>query len=334
VNRMMPLAAGLVALAGLAAAPAQATFPGENGRLVFQRPIGKQSDLFTVRPNGRALHRLTRTRLFEDRAEWSADGRRLAFAGSNLSGSREEIWTMSAGGGQRRALTSFGTISAAPTWSPDDRIAFFTLSDFPPPASEDEPPPPAEIHSMTQDGNDEQRLTNDDEIQTDPTWSPDGSTIAYIHWCEVPGEEGAFDLALYAMNRDGTGQRPLLDCSAKRFISNANWSPDGARLVFEVATARPRARSGEGRQSDIAVINADGTGLRRLTRTAAHETHPVWSPDGRRIAFTSDRHAKGGELELLGPAFELYTMRADGRGLRRLTHNRVPDLHPNWQPIP
>jgi TolB protein len=70
-----------------------------------------------------------------------------------------------------------------------------------------------------------------------------------------------------------------------------------------------------------------------LTETAALETHPVWSPDGRRIAFTSDRHAKGGGLELLGPAFELYTMRADGRGIRRLTRNRVPDLHPNWQPI-
>jgi Tol biopolymer transport system component len=333
VKRMTLVAAGLAALAALAAAPAHATFPGENGRLVFQRPIGEQSDLFTIKPSGKALHRRTRTRLFEDRAEWSADGRHLAFAGSNRSGSREEIWTMSASGRQRRALTSFRSISAAPTWSPDGRIGFFTLSDFPPPASDDDPPPPAEIHSMAADGTDDQRLTNDDEIQTDPTWSPDGSSIAYIHWCEVPGEEGAFDLALYVMNRDGTGQRPLLDCSAKRFISNANWSPDGRRLVFEVATARPSGRS-SGRQSDIAVINADGTGLRRLTRTAALETHPVWSPDGRRIAFTSDRHARRGRLEPLGPAFELYTMRADGRDVRRITRNRVPDLHPNWQPIP
>lgn len=332
MKRLMLAAAGLATLSALAATPAHATFPGKNGRLVLERPIGKQSDLFTVKPNGQSLRRLTRTRLFEDRAEWSADGRALAFAGSNMSGSREEIWTMAADGGQRRALTSFGSISAAPTWSPDGRIAYFTLSDFPPPASEDDPPAPAEIHSLAADGTDDQRLTNDTEIQTDATWSPDGSTIAYIHWCPVAGEEGSFDLTLYAMNRDGTGQRPLLACSAKRFISNANWSPDGRQLVLEVATERPRGR-GEDGQSDIAVINADGTGLRRLTRTRALETHPVWSPDGRRIAFTSDRHATRGPFELLGPAFELYTMRADGRGIRRITHNEVPDLHPNWQPI-
>ena len=238
---------------------------------------------------------------------------------------------MNASGGQRRALTSFGSISAAATWSPDGRIAYFTLKDFPPSGPND-PPPPAEIYSMTADGEDQQRLTNDTEVQTDPTWSPDGSTIAYIHWCKVPGEEGAFDLTLYLMNRDGSNQRPLLACSAKRFISNANWSPNGRQLVFEVAAPRPRGRGGD-RQSDIAVINADGTGLRRLTRTAALETHPVWSPDGRRIAFTSDRHASRGRLEMLGPAFELYTMRADGRNVRRITRNRVPDLHPSWRPV-
>jgi TolB protein len=332
VNRMTLVAAGLATLAGAAAAPAHATFPGENGRLVFQRPIGQQIDLFTVKPSGGALRRLTRTPAWEEQAEWSPDGRRLAFARSRPSGSPTEIWTMSSAGKERRALTSFDSFSNAPTWSPDGRVAYFTLRDFPP-ASEDEPPPPAEIYSMTQEGGDQQRLTNDTEIQTDPSWSPDGSRIAYIQWRAVPGRPGVFDLALYVMNRDGTDQRPLLGFSAKRDIVNAKWSPDGRRLVFEVATGRPSGRSAGSRQSDIAVINADGTGLRRLTRTAALETHPVWSPNGRRITFTSDRHAKRGRVEPLGPAFELYTMRADGRDLRRITRNRVPDLRPDWQPL-
>jgi TolB protein len=333
VNRTLLVAAGVAALTGLAAAPAQATFPGENGRLVFERPIGAQTDLFTVKPNGKGLRRLTRTRTWEERAEWSPDGRRLAYARSAPSGTPAEIWTMTARGRDRRPLTRFGSISMAPSWSPDGRIAYWTLRDFPPP-SEDEPPPPAEIYSMTQDGGDQQRLTHDTEIQTDAQWSPDGSTIAYSQWREVPGEPGVFDFGLSLMNRDGTNQRPLLDVSPRRDVLTQSWSPDGRRLVFEIATARPSGRERGSRQSDIAVINADGTGLRRLTRTAALETHPVWSPDSRRIAFTSDRHARRGRLDRLGRAFELYTMRADGSDVRRITRNRVPDLHPDWQPRP
>ena len=73
---------------------------------------------------------------------------------------------------------------------------------------------------------------------------------------------------------------------------------------------------------------------RRLTRTPALETNPVWSPDGRRIAFTSDRHVKRGERERWGRDFELYLMRVNGARIRRLTRNSVPDLVPDWQPIP
>ena len=236
---------------------------------------------------------------------------------------------MSATGADRRALTSFGSASSSPTWSPDGRIAFFTLRDFP----DFDGLPPAEIYSMTGDGGDQQRLTNDEEIQTDPEWSPDGTSIAYTAWQAVPGEEGVFDLGLYLMDPGGTNQRPLLDFSAKRDIASQDWSPDGKRLVVEFISATPSGRKPKSRQSDIAVVNADGTGQRFLTRTAALETNPVWSPDGRRIVFASDRHARKGQLERNGPAFELYGMRADGSHIRRLTHNRVPDLHPNWQPL-
>jgi Tol biopolymer transport system component len=187
---------------------------------------------------------------------------------------------------------------------------------------------------MTADGADQVRLTNDTEIQTDPEWSPDGTTIAYSQWYAVPGEPGVFDLGLSLMNRDGTNPRALLGQSARRDIVSHSWSPDGRRLVLEIATADPAGRTPGSRQSDLAIVNADGTGLRRLTRTAARGANPVWSPDGRRIAFVGDRHARRGKLERGGPAFELYTMRVDGGDIRRITHNRVPDLHPDWQPLP
>jgi Tol biopolymer transport system component len=333
MKRSVSVAVVLAVTAGLAATPAHATFPGRNGLLVFQRPVGKQIDLYTMASDGGGVRRLTRTATWEEKPEWSPDGQRLAVALSRPSGEPTEIATLDATGGNRRALTTFGSVSHAPTWSPDGRIAYFTLHGVPKPPSPDDPPP-AELYSMTTDGTDQQRLTNDKTIQTDAEWSPDGSVIAYDQWRAVAGRPGVFDIGLSVMNRDGTNQRPILAVTKRRDIASQSWSPDGKRLVVELISGRPHGRDG-GRQSDIAIVNADGTGLRPLTRTAANETEPVWSPDGTRIAFASDRHVRRGKhLDRNGPAFEIYTMNADGGGVRRITHNHVPDLYPDWQALP
>jgi TolB protein len=333
IRKTLALLALPAALAG--AAPAWATFPGGNGKLVFQRPVGKQMDLFTIRPDGSHVKRLIGGRAFEEKAEWSPDGRRIAFARGAPSGLPAEIWTAGARGGDPRRLTTWNDLAGAPTWTPANRIVYFTTKDFPPQASPDDPLPPSELYSMASDGGDQRRLTTDEVIQVDPAVSPADGTVAYIAYRPVAGEPGVFDLGLFSIAADGSGPKAPAPFSARRDVLNASWSPDGSRIVFEVAWARPRGNTGGShRQSDLLVMNADGTGLHRLTLTRALETNPVWSPDGRLIAFTSDRHVKRGKRERWGPDFELYVMRANGSRIRRLTHNSVPDLVPDWQPIP
>ena len=150
----------------------------------------------------------------------------------------------------------------------------------------------------------------------------------------MPGQPGVFDLGVSAMNTDGTGTRVILPCAAARDIASFAWSPDGTQLILEIATGTPAGRTPHTRQSDLAIVAADGSGLRRLTRTAALETNPVFSPDGRFVAFTSDRASRSRRQERNGKAFELYTMRIDGSDIRRVTANGVPDLHPDWQALP
>jgi TolB protein len=101
------------------------------------------------------------------------------------------------------------------------------------------------------------------------------------------------------------------------------WSPDGRRLAFiagEVGANGSPVLVGD----DLYVANGDGSGLRRLTRDAAHEAAPAWSSDGRRIVFVrSPAGGSGGS--------SIAVVNADGTGLRRLTHGEI-DLEPVWAP--
>lgn len=325
--------AAAAALAAFAAAPAQAAFPGANGKLVFQRAAGNQLDLVTVAPDGTGARTIAGTGRFEEEAQWSPDGQRIAYALSGPGGSPTEIVTVDANGGDLRRVTKFGSFTTAPSWSPTgDRLVFFSLKDYAPPR-EDRPPPPSDLYTAGVDGSSVTRVTNDRKIQLDPVWSPDGRTIAYAQFKPVPGRPGVVDMAILLRDADGSNPRQLTKFSPYRDTFNPSWSPDGRSIVFEVARPLPGRRTGE-RQSDLAVIDADGTGERQLTRTAALETNPAWSPDGRFVAFSGDVHVKRGPRERQGPKFEIYTMAADGSAITRLTRNRVADFTPDWQPLP
>src|SRR5438874_12729895 len=103
--------------------------------------------------------------------------------------------------------------------------------------------PPFDIFAMQANGSQQTDLTNEPAEDTHATWSPDGSKIAYARaW---------FDWEIYVMNADGSGQTDLTnDSSADDY--DPSWSPDGTQIAFVRAS---------GSDSDLYVINVDGTGL-------------------------------------------------------------------------
>jgi TolB protein len=109
---------------------------------------------------------------------------------------------------------------------------------------------------------------------------------------------------------------------------NPNWSPDGNNIAYEQISLF------NVRQSDIWLMNADGSSKRRITATRVYETNPAFSPDGTQIAFTSDGDNQRLSKERRGRGFDLYRMALDGSGIVRVIANRRPDLFPDWQPLP
>jgi Tol biopolymer transport system component len=112
----------------------------------------------------------------------------------------------------------------------------------------------------------------------------------------------------------GAGAAPAR-VAAPRFVGNdaPNWSSDGKRIVFT------SFRHGRG---EIYVVNADGSGERRLTTNPAADDLATWSADGSRIAFVSSRDGN----------LDVYVMNADGSGQTRLTTEPEDDFSPSWSP--
>jgi Tol biopolymer transport system component len=153
------------------------------------------------------------------------------------------------------------------------------------------------------------------------------SKIAFLRLVNGARRESSYEL--YVMNADGSGKRRLarspLAGNDGLFRAVPAWSPDGRKLVFAIqlrGSAGLCHRAGAC-NDEIFVINADGSGLRRLTRNAVPDGHATWSPDGRKIAFLSWRAGTGADV---------FVMNADGSDQRNLTRKPGNEVGPEWSP--
>jgi Tol biopolymer transport system component len=159
-----------------------------------------------------------------------------------------------------------------------------------------------------------------------PAWSPDGTRLVFERAFGPIVKDNAAGLDLVTAAADGTAEQLLLHFRSLEAEGkephDAQWSPDGTRIAVNVLNIKAKPRNG----SAIHVLDADGSDLRRITPMRLNAGNPDWSPDGKRIVFNSSYEAQA--------AVEIYTVRPDGSGLRRL--RREPkesySFDPVWSP--
>jgi Tol biopolymer transport system component len=224
-----------------------------------------------------------------------------------------KLYIVNADGSGLRLLAQKASTAAPPAWSPDGQKLAFNRS-----ASGLN----SGIYVVNADGSGLQNLTSG----WGPAWSPDGRKIAFgrvvkVRWVTPNGP----DLDIFVMNADGSGIQNLTTGNPKPEEGPA-WSPDGQKIAFGRVVGVVRCGTGGcgPAESDIFVMNADGSGQQNLTRKPTlHLGSPTWSPDGQKILF--QRRAKGKN-------WEIFAINSDGSGLRNLTRSRSHDLDAAWSP--
>jgi TolB protein len=218
-----------------------------------------------------------------------------------------------------------------------------------------------DLYLMRADGTKLRRITRARGSEIFPKWSPDGKSIAYVSDRSRPRNEAAFEI--YVMRANGTGLRRI---TRDRFVDyDLDWAPDGKNFVF--VSTRPSATSGlwvmnvkgtglrrltgngeapawspDGTTIAFAryksplismaiwLMNADGSNQRQLTvppedpgnERYGNHAMPAWSPDSKQIAFVQQYRDRT----------DIYVIRRDGTGIRRLTTKVGQHTSPAWSP--
>ena len=288
---LIALAAALL-LPAVAHATSPDPNPNPNGRIVFAstRYPATNQELYSVNPDGTGLARLTWSGTGEQHPSWSPDGSRIAFESSADRGGSIHVINADGSNDRRVSPDTYNSIDTEPTWSPDgSQIAFASTR----PLNDS-----WHIWVMNADGSGLRQLTS--EFSTGPAWSPDGTRIAYL---------SAGD-GIAVVNVDGSDEHRITFPPTGYSDDRPSWSPDSSQLAF------PR-RLTYGNDSQLHVIDADGTGERQLTTTEGASRFPSWSPDGAQIVFTH-----------IG---RLSVINYDGSGMRPLIGEPWGnDFTPDW----
>jgi PASTA domain/WD40-like Beta Propeller Repeat/IPT/TIG domain len=253
------------------------------GKVAYAVPSG---GIAVIDPTGGTPTILTQSQ--DSQPVWSPDGTRIAFirhisGTQGAAGSRDQLLVMNADGRSQQDLDPKGTVSDAdPAWSPNGATLAFTRRT---PAASG-PPTSSQIFVVSaKPGSTPTALLNPSgSLDSQPAWSPDGSKMAFTRQTVANGAVATSRIVVLPL-KAGSSASPILPSSSTQ-DSHPAWSPDGKRIAFT-------RRANAGAKSEIWLMDAaDGGEQQDLSGTGSptyNDDFAVWSMDGTRLAFASDR---------------------------------------------
>lgn len=292
---------------------------GLSGQILFvsfgsdnDTTVTNHSDIFVMDSNGENVEQITDDNLIQARAHWSPGRDRVVFSASSIQSDNEkEIYVITTEGNSQQRLTNNNVSDTDPAFSPNTtQIAFI---------SQGSAGSGSNLYLMTDDWTSIIQLTprqaDDSFLEFWPTWSPDGTRIAFgsgrTNNAGPTGLEAG--VALYVIGTDGNNMEVLAPTVG--YLSLApDWSSRGDRIVFVMGN------EGEPDSFNIYTINANGTRLQEIDvkdQVDGIPAYPVWSPNDNHIAFaavTTTDPSGGGQAT----GSIIYIIDADGSNLRQI----------------
>jgi TolB protein len=275
--------------------------------IVFSSNRDGSYDLWLMRADGSDPLQLTSDPGDEGFPSWSPDGERLAFVALDDTNA-EDIYVMNADGTDRQQLTHTDEhCEGTPSWSPDGQRILYAAGA----CGADNG---SSIYVMDSNGGHPHKIVSGDVGW--PDWSPDGRRIAY----SAEDEKGMS--AVWVSAADGTDRRRLAPPGIIG-ATESTWSPDGT-IAFVTSSGSPTSEDPADWNEDVFVMDDDGTNLRQITSSTSNDHWPpAWSPDGRRLLYTTQGDTTGDG--------ELVVVDVDTLETTQLTDNDAEDMWVDWR---
>jgi Tol biopolymer transport system component len=270
-------------------------------------------------------------------AYFSADGKKLIYQATKGEYSCDQIFTMNVDGSGNTLVSTGEGRTTCGYFFPDGKILYASTHDD----DGDCPPTPDrskgyvwgvfnayDIYIANADGSKPKKLAATKGYDAEATVSPDGKQVVF-----TSSRDG--DLELYIMNADGSNVRRIT--YDKGYDGGAFFSPDGNMLVYRAyhPTDPKEIKEGEDllkeqlvkpAKMELFVINTDGTGKRQITHNGAANFAPFFTPDGKKILFSSNVN------DPTGYDFDLFLIDLDGKNTEQITFSKGFDGFPMFSP--